>query len=253
MQRTGLIAALALAMLSIASSGVAETMRLEATVTYRERIALPPDAILEVELLDTSRANAPSVRMSSQRFRLTGVPRTVEIGYDAELIDERFTYTVAAKIISGNRVLFRSTTATPVLTRGAPNAAKLVLEMMPRQADSNGTNEPIFGTTWEAFEIVGRVLVAEDPPTLTLDESGEFGLYGGCNRFSGTLSANDGVFIMPDNFAGTMKACPEAREQLERDMLDALAAATGYQMRDSNLVLTNDAGVTLLRLREMPR
>ena len=126
MTRTGLIAALSVAIMLTASSGAAETMHLKTTVTYRERIAVPPDAILEVELLDTSRADAPSVRMSSQRFRLKRVPRTVEIGYDTDLINERLTYTVAAKIISDGRVMFRSTTTTPVLTRGAPNSAERV-------------------------------------------------------------------------------------------------------------------------------
>src|SRR5210317_1206195 len=99
MKRGSRIAAPLVALLLLASTALAETMHIDTTVTYRERIALPPNAILEVELLDTSQADAPSVRLSLQRFRLTGVPRTVEIAYDTDLIDERFTYTVAAKII----------------------------------------------------------------------------------------------------------------------------------------------------------
>ncbi|WP_162798565.1 YbaY family lipoprotein [Sulfitobacter sp. SK012] len=252
MRKTGLAAALSVAMLTTVSAGVAETMHIETTVTYRERIALPPDAILEVELLDTSLADAPSIRMSSQRFKLDAVPRTVAIGYDTDLIDERFTYTVAAKVISDGRVLFRSTTATPVLTRDAPRSAELVLEMMPKKTSSNPSGQSIFGIAWAVYEIAGRMLVAEDPPTLAIDQDGKFGLYGGCNRYTGTLAASGGVFSMPDNFAGTMMACPGAREKLERDTLEALGAATGYQRSGSNLALTNDAGVTVLRFREMP-
>ncbi len=247
------IAALFVALLLLASPGLADTMHINTTVTYRERIALPPNAVLEVELLDTSRADAPSIRLSSQRFKLTGVPRTVEIAYDTDLIDERLTYTVAAKIVSENSVLFRSTTATPVLTRGAPNSAELVLEMMPQQVEGIGEDQSIFGTTWAVFEIAGRMVVAEDPPTLTLDQDGQFGLYAGCNRFTGSLDAGNGQFSMPDNFAGTMMACPEDRDRLERDTLEALAASTGYVRSGPNLALTNDAGVTVLRLREMPK
>jgi len=240
------------ALLLLATTGLAETMHLDMTVTYRERITLPPNAVLEVELLDTSRADAPSVRLSSQRFRLTGVPRTVELAYDTDLIDERFTYTVAAKIISEDRVLFRSTTATPVLSRGAPNSAQLLLEMMPQQGEVDEAYQWIYGTTWAVYEIAGRMVVAEDPPTLTLDQGGQFGLYAGCNRFSGSLDSDNGGFSMPGNFAGTMMACPEDRERLERDTLEALAAATGYVRNGSNLALTNEAGVTILRLREVP-
>ncbi|NKW78397.1 hypothetical protein HGD90_03070, partial [Rhodobacteraceae bacterium R_SAG7] len=45
---------------------MADSAEIEITAGYRERIALPPDAILEVELLDVSRADAPSIRLSSQ-------------------------------------------------------------------------------------------------------------------------------------------------------------------------------------------
>ena len=246
------ILVLLMTLLPLASTGFAETMHLDTTVTYRERIALPPDAILEVELLDTSRADAPSVRISSQSFKLTSVPRTVEIAYDTDLIEERLTYTVAAKIISDGNVLFRSTTATPVLTRGAPKSAEIVLEMMPPITENNAPDQSIYGIAWAVYEIEGRMLVADDPPTLSLDQNGQFGLYGGCNRFTGTLDATAGQFSMPDNFAGTMMACPEDRERLERDTLDALSTATGYVRSGPNLALTNDAGVTVLRLREMP-
>lgn len=250
MPRPRLIAALSCALLLLATQGIADTMQLEATVSYRERIALPPDAVLELELLDTSRADAPSVRMSSQRFKLTAVPRTVELPYDGALIDERLTYTVAAKILSRDRVMFRSTTATPVLTRGAPASVELILEMMPRHTSGDDTNTSILGIAWAVYEIAGRAVIADDPPTLAIDAEGSFSLYGGCNRFTGTLSTADGAFTMPENFAGTLMACPELRERLERDTLDALSKATGYVRNGSTLALTNDAGVTVLRLRE---
>jgi putative lipoprotein len=252
MLRHVLIAVFSAALLSIASSGVAETMHVKTNVTYRERIALPPDAVLEVELLDTSRADAPSVRLSSQRFKLIGVPRTVEIAYDTALLDDRHTYTVAARIISNGHVMFRSTTATLVLTRGAPDSAELVLEMMPRRAGRNVADQSIYDTAWEVYEIAGRMLIAENPPSLTIDQDGQFGLYGGCNRFTGTLDAANGKFSVPDNFAGTKMACPEEREKLEEDMIKALSAAVGYVTNGTNLTLNNAAGVTVLRLRKVP-
>ncbi len=227
-------------------------MHVKTTVTYRERNALPPDAVLEVELLDTSRADAPSVRLSSQRFKLIGVPRTVEIAYDTDLISERHIYTVAARIISDDHVMFRSTTAIPVLTSGAPDSAELVLEMMPRRAGGNIADQSIYDSAWEVYEIAGRMLIAEKPPSLTIDQDGQFGLYGGCNRFTGTLDAANGKFSMPDNFAGAKMACPEDREKLEADTNKALSAAVGYVTNGKNLALSNAAGLTVLRLRKMP-
>ncbi len=239
-------------LLSIASSGVAETKHVKTTVTYQERIALPPDAVLEVELLDTSRADAPSVSQSSQRFKLAGVPRTVEIAYDTDLIDERHTYTVAARIISDGHVKFRSTTATPVLTRGAPNSAELVLEMMPRRAGGSNPDQSIYDINWEVYEIAGRMLIVDNPPSLTVEQDGQFGLYGGCNRFTGTLDAANDEFSMPGNFAGTKMACPEDQEKLEQDTIQALSEAVAYVTNGTILALRNAAGATVLRLRKLP-
>lgn len=111
---------------------MADSAEIEIAAAYRERIALPPDAILEVELLDVSRADAPSIRLSSQRFKMDRVPLSVTLHYDADIIDARMSYTISARILSGDTVLFRTTSAYPVLTRDFPAQAELVLHKMPR-------------------------------------------------------------------------------------------------------------------------
>lgn len=249
MQRFRIITIGLAAMLSFASTALAETKFLDVTVTYRERIALPPDAVVEVELLDTSRADAPSIRMSSQRFRMTAVPQSFQIGYDAALIDDRFTYSVAAKILSGDATLFRSTTATPALTRDAPDAVELILEKMQRTSSANTATNTITGASWVVYEIGGRALVAENPPTLQFDEAGRFGLFAGCNRFAGSAVIDAGTIEFPDNFAGTLMACPEPRENLERDTLDAIGRSVGYVRSGGLLAFTGETGVVTLRLK----
>jgi putative lipoprotein len=42
------------------SSGGAEAARVTGSVTYRERIALPPTAVVKARLVDVSRADAPA-------------------------------------------------------------------------------------------------------------------------------------------------------------------------------------------------
>ena len=44
------------------------------TATYRERMALPPDAVLEVKLQDVSLADAPAVELGSVRIENPGSP-----------------------------------------------------------------------------------------------------------------------------------------------------------------------------------
>src|SRR5512134_1896437 len=110
--RKALLSVLAVLVLSFsARQALAEMRSLPITASYRERIALPPDAILEVELLDVSRADAPSVRISSQSYQIDLVPFSVSLSYDDERIDSRMRYVVAARILSGEQVLFRTTSA----------------------------------------------------------------------------------------------------------------------------------------------
>jgi hypothetical protein len=51
------------------------------TVTYRERIALPPTAVIKVQLVDVSRADAPAVVIGVPLFSVPKVP--VETGCSA--------------------------------------------------------------------------------------------------------------------------------------------------------------------------
>jgi heat shock protein HslJ len=61
------------------------------TVTYSQRRALPPNALVEVKLLDVSRAGAPSLTIAQQVIRSGGnqVPFAFELRYDPSRINER--------------------------------------------------------------------------------------------------------------------------------------------------------------------
>lgn len=93
-------------------------------VTYLERRALPPEAVVIVRLQDISRADAPAVLLAEQRIELDGrqVPVPFEIGYDPAAIDGRMSYSVSARIELAGKLLMISDTVHPVITRGAPTA-----------------------------------------------------------------------------------------------------------------------------------
>lgn len=98
------------------------------TVTYRERIALSPNAVVEVKLVDISRADAPSVTIGEQIIENPGqVPISFEIEYDPADIDDRFTYAVQARIREGGELAFISDTTYGVITRGNPTHVDMVL------------------------------------------------------------------------------------------------------------------------------
>lgn len=94
------------------------------TVSYRERVMLPPDSVLTVRLQDVSRADAPAVILGEQIGTTGGkqVPLPFSISYNPTSIDPRFSYSISARIEDGNGILrFISDTNNPVITRENPS------------------------------------------------------------------------------------------------------------------------------------
>lgn len=102
------------------------------SVTYRARIALPPDAVLVVKVQDTSRAGAPALVLAEQRIELGGqqVPIPFNMLVDRDLIGKKARITVAARIQSGSKLLFISDTVYPALADGQPRQVDMVLKQV---------------------------------------------------------------------------------------------------------------------------
>ncbi len=92
------------------------------TVFYRQRVALPPETIVTVRLVDVSRADAAAIVLAEKALATQGrqVPIPFELSYDAARIDPRFAYQIEARINHGDELLFISTESFPVITRGNP-------------------------------------------------------------------------------------------------------------------------------------
>lgn len=240
----------ALVAVFLASNAMSETRYVDVTVSYRERIALPPDAELHVEIQNVSRADAPATIVADQRVPVSRVPITVRLDVDGSFVDQRHSYSARGAIYSADKVLFHSTTVTPVLTRGAPDAVDLRLVKADTPSTGSVPGNPLAGVEWEVFELGGRMLILEDVPTIAFDSDGRFGLYGGCNRFTGKATIDDGSIAFLAKTTGTRQACSEVRAKLEKDVLDALAASSGYVRNGVLLSLTNSTGVTLIRFKE---
>jgi len=99
------------------------------TVTYRQRIALPPGAVVSVRLLDASRQDVSAGVIGEDRIVTGGkqVPIAFNIPYDRGRIQERNRYVVRAEIRDGERLLFTTDTSYPVITQGNPTVAEIVV------------------------------------------------------------------------------------------------------------------------------
>lgn len=95
-------------------------------VTYRERIALAPDAELRVRLLDVL-PTAPAVVVSERTIRPSGnVPIRFALPFRGR-IDPTHRYAVDARLVSGGRE-WHTIEQHPVLTEGAPHTVSIVLQ-----------------------------------------------------------------------------------------------------------------------------
>lgn len=105
------------------------TRNVTGTITYRERIALPPSAVVTVKLVDVSLADAPAVLVAEQVITTAGrqVPFEFALEYDAARIQPSRTYAVQVRIEDGGKLLFISDKMNLVITRDAPTHLDIVV------------------------------------------------------------------------------------------------------------------------------
>jgi uncharacterized lipoprotein YbaY len=98
------------------------------TATYRERIAMPPDAVFEATLEDISKADAPGEVIGQVRIESPGNPPIrFKISYDRGRIEASHTYSVRGRILRGDQLMFVTDRVYPVLTRGHGSHVSLIM------------------------------------------------------------------------------------------------------------------------------
>lgn len=98
------------------------------TITYREKMALSPNAVLDVRIDDVTRPGSAEPIVASARIEHPGqVPIRFELPYNPASIDQRSRYAVRAVISDNGLVMFASLDTALVLTQGRGPHADLVL------------------------------------------------------------------------------------------------------------------------------
>ncbi|ELY1989661.1 YbaY family lipoprotein [Vibrio harveyi] len=99
-------------------SAEASMKTITGTVAYRERIALPPHAVVTVALEDVSLADAPAKVLAKQTFETEGkqVPLAFELSYNSNDIKPNHRYSLRARIEVDGKLRFINDTSIPVIT-----------------------------------------------------------------------------------------------------------------------------------------
>ena len=144
-----LVVAFCVAGFLLAAPVGAAPARVTGTALYLQRIALPPTAVLTVQLVDISRADAPATVIATQTIPTSGQapPYAFALVYDTTAISPNLTYAVQARIEDGGQLLFRTTQAYLVITQGRPTVIDVTLTQVTGQGSPAPSVTPNLPTT----------------------------------------------------------------------------------------------------------
>lgn len=201
---------------------MAKPQTLTGTVAYRERIALPPSAVIEVKLLDVSRADAAAEVIAQTTIRPRGqVPIPYRLAFNDVRIKPGHTYVLRASIRVGKQLVFTSATHQPVLTGGPDQTDILVQRVADRPAEASGGDPAQPQGRWLAEDIRQGGVIDRLQTVLEIAPDGTISGTGGCNRMAGKATiTGDTIAFGP--LASTNMACTPAAMDQEAKFFAAL-------------------------------
>jgi putative lipoprotein len=212
------------------------------TALYRERVALPPDAVFEATLEDVSKADAPAELTGRVHVDRPGNPPIhFEIPYDTSQIEPSHQYMVRGRILVGDKPFFTTVEGYPVLTAGHGNDVELLLR---RASESSASSQPLEDTYWKLTNL-GKAMVSiasqqKEPYFILKSETRRVSGSGGCNRLMGSYELS-GDHLKFRQMAGTLMACSEGMET-EKAFLQALGQVNTWKITDQKLTLFDATG-----------
>lgn len=232
-----------LALAALPLPALAAPRTLSGTVTYRERIALPPGAVVEVSLLDVSLADAPSRTIARTRIAARGqVPIPYRLRFNDAVIRPGHRYALRAEIRVRGQLWFTTTEHHAALV---PDASGEIVVQRVAASPPAETVGP--AGSWLIERLSGRPLPAGIRATLKIEPDGRVSAHSGCNGMGGQATIQ-GQRISFGPLVGTLMACPEPRMQVERRFREALEATRSWRIERGALVLLSGRGARLVVL-----
>lgn len=205
------------------------------TITYRERIALPPDAVADIWIADVSPGMiVAQVLLADTTVRAEGrqVPLPFELRFDPARAEATHTYALKVVIKSADgQELFTSGDSTFVITQGKPSRVDLVLQ---RGGGGDGGSGGLAGSSWLLEDLAGTRVVDRVQATLDFTEPGRVVGNASCNRFFGSAEI-DGATLRIGSLGATKMACADPINNQEMKYLKALTQAERFTLEGTIL------------------
>jgi putative lipoprotein len=224
-------------------------------VTYRERKLLPPGVTLHVTLEDVSKMDVASVLIAETSSVITGAPPyAFTLDYDKALINSKIRYSLRAKLLLNEQLLFTSTEQLDPFKTASENL-NINLTMVQRsqpKVDHHPDNglavvsvnplADLANTYWKLTKIGGQAIVMSEKQSkeafLQLQADGKTKGFGGCNMFHGSYQQKGNDLSFGPSMS-TKKACMDGMDT-ESKFMSALGQVRYYSIHKEILSVLND-------------
>ena len=222
----------------------AADVTLSGSAFYRERMALPDNASLVVELVDLAQ---PEQVLAQTRLAPSGqVPIAFSLLADKPAADQ--AHALKARIEVAGGTWFTEHGTLPVK---ASEPVSILLVGTKDKAIGSVSASALAGTTWRLVALAGKEADTGVISTLVFNAEGGVNGNGGCNSFGGGVAINGTEIKFGDLFS-TMMGCEEAKSKQETAFHAALKKAEAFRLDSQELVFLNSAGAEVARLKSAP-
>ena len=222
-------------------------------VTYRERIALPDLATLEIQLADQTLPSLPPRLDGKFAIGPGQVPLAFTLNFDEAIIIPDHSYALIASISAQNRLLYRNfepyaenplAPTEPVLI-----VTNMVGQTTPAASSSAEPTDPvppaILDSVWTLTSLNGTPVLPRTKPSLTIGADMRAGGSGGCNSWFAQAEIT-GEMLRLGSITSTLKGCTQSVNLQEGAFKDALAAVATWSVSGDELTLFGADGKALL-------
>jgi putative lipoprotein len=228
---------------------------LKGEVTYRERKLLPPGVTLKIILEDVSKMDVASKVIAQTSSAITGAPPyTFSLDYNKALIDSKMRYSVRAKLLLGEKLLFTSTEQLDPFKTPSDNhqiALTMVQRSQPKVNHKPETGLAVVSvnplaeltnTYWKLTQVGEQAVVMPEKQSkeayLQLQPDGKAKGFSGCNIFNGSYQqkGNDLSF---SPMMSTKKACIAGMDT-EASFMLVIGQINYYSIHKDILSVLND-------------
>lgn len=239
--------------LAIAAPALAAKLDLPGQVTYRERIALPDAATLEIQLVDQSLPSLPPRLDVKAPIGPGQVPLSFTLNFDDSIIIPTHDYALIASIGVDNRLMFRNFEPYAVKPLAPVQPVLIVMNLVGQANTASSSSEApvdpappaILDSVWLLTSLNGTPVLPRTKPSLTIGADMRAGGSGGCNSWFAQAEIS-GETLRLGSITTTLKGCTQSVNLQEGAFKDALAAVATWSVTGDELTLFGADGKALL-------